>query len=160
MSASVQKYSAAQRGIHWLTLLVLVGSFATNDAMGAVWEAMMRTGAAEVTTGARAHQILGFTILVLTLTRLVLRFAQGVPAPVAGQSAMVTLASSIVHGLLYVVLVALPVSGMMAFGGGIAAAGAAHGVLVVLLLALVGGHAAAALVHQFVFRDNLLARMR
>lgn len=158
--STIQKYSLAQRGIHWLTLLIMIGSFVSHDAMEEVWGLMQRGVEAEVTTGARAHQIAGILVLLLTLTRLVLRLKQGVPAPLPGQSAMVTLASSLVHGALYVLMIALPISGMMAFGGGIAAAGAAHGVLFVLLLVLVAGHAAAALVHQFVFKDNLIARMR
>lgn len=156
------KYSKAQRLIHWLTLLLLIGSFVSHEAMVALYDRVITAGGEtiEMTTGGQAHVVLGLAVLVLTLLRLVLRFVQGVPAPQAGQSAMVTLASAMVHGALYVLLVAMPLTGMMAWGGGIQAAGAVHGVLFNLLFVLVGGHAAAALVHQFVIRDNLLARMR
>ena len=154
------KYSLAQRAIHWLTLLLMIGSFVSHEAMSAVWEVIEDGGTAVVTAGARSHQILGIAVFLLTLVRLGLRLRLGAPAPVAGQSAMVTLASALVHGLLYVLMLVIPLTGMMAFGGGIEAAAEVHEALFTLLLVLVAGHAGAALVHQFVLKDDLLSRMR
>lgn len=162
MTQTRTKYSLAQRLIHWLTLLLMIGSFVSHEAMDALYERVIAAGGEtiEMTLGGRAHVALGLSVLALTLLRLVLRFVQGAPAPVAGQSAMVTLASAMVHGALYVLLLAMPLTGMMAWGGGIEAAGEVHEMLFILLFVLVGGHAAAALAHQFVFKDNLMARMR
>lgn len=162
MTRTKTKYSLAQRLIHWLTLLLILGSFFSHEAMEDLYDRVIEAGgqALEMTLGGQAHVALGLSVLALTLLRLVLRFVQGAPEPLAGQSVMVKRASGLVHGALYVLLLAMPLTGMMAWGGGIEAASEVHEMLFTLLFVLVGGHAAAALVHQFVFRDNLMARMR
>lgn len=162
MTQTQARYSMLQRLIHWLTLLLMIGSFISHEAMKDLYDLVEDApdAAVEMTAGGQAHVVLGLSVLALTVLRLVLRFVQGVPAPVAGQPAMVTLASALVHGALYVLLFAMPLTGMMAWGGGVEAAAEVHEVLFTLLLVLVGGHAAAALFHQFVIKDNLLSRMR
>lgn len=160
MATSVEKYSLWQRIIHWLTLLLLLVSFFSHEAMQATFEALEHGGTASPTTGTAVHVWIGVTILVLTLARIVLRIRFGAPAPVAGQSRGVTVAAAIVHGLIYVLLLALPLSGMAAWFGGVEDAAEFHEPLFLTLLILVIGHVGAALYHQFVTKDNLIARMR
>ncbi|MCB1405954.1 MAG: cytochrome b/b6 domain-containing protein [Rhodobacteraceae bacterium] len=162
MTQAVERFAKAQVVIHWLTLLLLIGSFVSHDAMKAAWRFVQRNPGAEFSPelGVRVHTILGVTILVLTLVRLVLRFTKGAPAPVAGQHPVITIASASVHGLLYLMLLAIPLTGMAAWVGGFTEMGDVHEVLFTVGLALVIAHIAAALFHQFVIKDNLLARMR
>ena len=162
MATGVNKFSLAQRVIHWLTLALLLVSFFSHEAMQDAWRAITREGAVDLdpSLGAQLHAIVGIAVLALTVLRLVLRVVQGAPAPVAGQHPLVTIASVVVHGLLYLLLLALPMAGMAAWGGGITEAGEVHEVLFILTLVLVGLHVAAALLHQFVIKDNLIARMR
>ena len=161
MSVPVQKYARLQVVLHWATLAVLLVSFISHDAMEAAWRALRRgTEGFEPAIGTQVHVAAGLLVLGLTLLRLGLRFKNGAPPPVEGQSPILTLASSMVHGLLYLVLLALPITGLAAWFGGITDLGSVHGVLYTLGLVLVAGHVAAALFHQFVLKDRLLARMR
>lgn len=162
MTTDTLKYARAQVALHWLTLVLLLASFVSHDWMKAAWRAVTREGAVELTVdlGTRVHVIAGISVLVLTLLRIVLRFTKGAPAPVAGQAPLITLASAIVHGLLYLVLLALPLTGMAAWFGLIETAAEVHEVLFNAGLVLLVAHVLAALFHQFVIKDNLLARMR
>ena len=54
---------------------------------------------------------------------------------------------------------AVPAAGMAAWFGGVGLAAEAHEVMFNLLFALVLAHVGAALIHQFVFKDHLIARM-
>ncbi|MCL4675757.1 MAG: cytochrome b/b6 domain-containing protein [Pararhodobacter sp.] len=162
MTQKVERFAKAQVVIHWLTLLLLIGSFVSHEWMKAAWEIVTGevAGTYAPDIGVRVHTIVGIGILLLTVVRLVLRVKLGAPAPVAGQHPVITIASASVHGLLYLLLLAIPLTGMAAWGLGIEDLAPVHGVLFTVALILVGAHLAAALFHQFVIRDNLLARMR
>jgi cytochrome b561 len=101
----------------------------------------------------------GVAILALMVLRIGLRWWLGAPALPAGPALMNRLAHW-GHLALYAVLLAVPLSGMAAWGAGIAGAGDVHEIMVNLALILVAGHVGAALFHQFVLKDNLMARMR
>jgi len=160
MSAAVERYSRAQVVLHWATLALLLVSFISHEGMQDAWRALRQGGEAAAGLGSQVHVWVGVAVLALTLIRLVLRVTQGAPQPVAGQSPLLTVASSIVHGLLYLVLLAIPATGIAAWFGGITDLGEVHEVLFNLALLLVAGHIGAALFHQFVLKDRLLARMR
>lgn len=161
MRASVEKYSRTQIIVHWATLLTMIGSFATHFAMEEAW-VLVRRGQLDATPdlAVRAHVVLGVLVLVLTLLRFALRFRHGAPAPVEGQHPLITTAAAVVHGLLYLIILALPLTGIAAWLGGVTVSAEVHGVLFGLFLLLLAAHVAAALFHQFVIKDNLLARMR
>lgn len=160
MTAPTLTYSRAQIVLHWATLLLLIAAFVTHDAMKDALRALERAGADAAAAGPQPHAMIGIAVLVLTGVRLALRLTRGAPPAPAGQSRLVTLAAGAVHGALYLLLLALPLSGMAVWVGGLHDLGDLHEGLFVLLLVLVAGHAAAALVHHYVLKDNLLARMR
>ena len=162
MITATPKYARAQVALHWLTLLLLLGSFVSHEWMKIAWRAITREGVVDLSIdiGTRVHVIIGISVLVLTLIRIVLRVTKGAPPPVAGQAPLITVASAIVHGLLYLVLLALPMTGMAAWFGLIETAADVHEVLFTTGLVLVAAHVLAALFHQFVIKDNLLSRMR
>ena len=68
--------------------------------------------------------------------------------------------AKLTHVGLYAVMILMPVSGYVAWFGGVEAAAKGHNVLKIVLLALVALHVVGALYHQFVLRDGTLARMR
>ena len=122
------------------------------------------------------HIVLGLTVFALTLLRILWWVAfDRKPQPVAGQPGWQALLAKIVHGSLYAILLLMASSGIMTLvlSGAIPAllSGApvpdftgliprvAHGIMSKLLLALLAAHIGAALYHQFVRRDHLLARM-
>lgn len=157
---SQTRYSIAQITIHWLTLILIIGAYFTHGTMHNLVRQARELGDLAQIEGPFPHVILGLGVLALTVVRVILRFVQGAPAHPEGQHPMITIAAAAGHGALYVLLFLLPMSGMAAWFGGIEAAGNAHEVIFVLMLILVAGHALAALFHQFVIKDNLLARMR
>lgn len=122
------------------------------------------------------HIVLGSCVFVLTLLRIVWWLAADDRPPLpANQPRMQQLAAKTVHALLYVILILMGSSGIMTLvlSGAIPAlvSGAplpdfsmliprvAHGIMSKMLLVLFVGHVGAALYHQFVRRDHLLARM-
>lgn len=161
MATSTGKYSRAQIILHWTTLVLLLVSFFSHEAMKDAWRALRRgTEGFEPGIGVPVHVWIGVAILVLTLIRLVLRLTQGAPAPVPGQPRLATLAAAALHGALYLLLLAIPASGIAAWFLGVTDAGDMHEVFFNIAWVLVAGHVLMALYHQFVMKDNLIARVR
>ena len=137
----------------------------------------LRTGVKEM------HYVLGVTILLMTLARLAHRFGRTRHAPeiTPPLPAPQALAATAMHGLLYAVLIALPVMGWLtvsalgdpmpiAFGLEIPALIAPneelgewleeqHSFVGDVLYLLIIGHAVAALAHHYLRRDTTLIRM-
>lgn len=167
------RYSAVAIALHWTIALFVIINLVVgigHDAVPALRAWMP------------AHKSIGITVLVLTLARLAWRLGHRAPPLPAEVKGWERGAAHAVHGLFYVVLILLPLSGWAMvsspdrkkpldwfgvfdvpflsvsretahFGGG------AHGLLGWLMLALVVIHIAGALRHQFLLRDNLVARM-
>lgn len=128
------------------------------------------------------HKSLGLTVLALVLVRIGWRLYAGAPQPVPGTPRWQSKLASLTHGAIYLLILAMPLSGWLYdsasglrplrwFGlaevpklspPNEALAGAmheAHELLFWVLLALVAAHAGAALYHHFFQRDATLARM-
>jgi cytochrome b561 len=107
-----------------------------------------------------AHVFGGGLVLVFALWRLILRQTRGVPDAPMSEPAPLRLAAHLGHLALYALMILMPVSGMVAWFGGIESAADAHEVLKTAMLALVAVHVVAALWHQFWLKDGLLLRMK
>lgn len=128
------------------------------------------------------HKSVGITVLVLVLARIGWRLYAGAPLPVAGTPTWQARVASATHGLLYALLLAMPLSGwlydsasglrpfrwfglvlMPKLAGPDTAladnAQEAHEWLFWVLVALVALHAAAALHHHLFRNDATLSRM-
>lgn len=153
-------YSRVQIALHWIVVVLIVAQFLLNEPMGEAWEVVEDGGTAVMTAGVLVHILGGIAVLVFALWRLALRLTRGVPDLPAGDPPLQRLAAHLGHWGLYALMIAVPLSGMAAWGGGIEAAAEAHEVLKTLLLLLVLVHVAAALWHQFWLKDGLMDRMR
>lgn len=156
----VQGYSRLQIGLHWVMAGLIVTNLVFEDWIKAGWRAIETGGAPVYDAGALAHIGVGVTVLALALWRLGLRFTRGVPDLPAGMSAPERLAAHLGHGLLYALMIGVPLVGLLAWFGASEDLAELHELGKPLFILLVAAHVAAALWHQFVKKDGLLMRMK
>ncbi len=179
-SASPQRpYSTTARRLHWVTAAGVVVMLPLGLAMTYRGNVMnLWDGLTEGLYS--AHKLLGFVLLWLVAGRLIYRVLHGVPQQEPGLSRGARIAAALVHGLLYGLLLMVPLLGWLGvslyparevFGlfslpslaaPNEAAAGrvlSLHGTLALATGALAALHVAAALYHRFVLRDGVLRRM-
>ena len=168
-------YTATAIGLHWLLALALVGTFAVGLYMHELPLSPMKL---QIYAW---HKWAGVTIFALVLVRIVWRLTHRPPGPPAGMPAWQHLAAEVAHRLLYVLMVAIPLSGwLMSSAKGYQTVlfgilplpdllakdkelgetlATLHRLLNFTLAGLVLVHAAAAIKHHFGDRDDVLKRM-
>jgi cytochrome b561 len=105
---------------------------------------------------ATAHYWVGITILALVFARAAVRLNQGTPPPFG--HALTQVIAKIVHTIFYLLLVAVPVTGLLtvyvsdSFGD-------IHSLAKPVFIGLIVLHAGGALLHHFWYRDATLTRM-
>ena len=176
--APVEIYSGTARGLHWTTVLLVliqvpVGLYMVyrGNTLN-VWDGLTNALYS-------SHKLLGVTILVIVLWRLVYRFTRGAPADEPTIEPWQRIVSRLNHWGIYLLLVATPIAGYIGislfpalniFGiplPGVVApdkeaaktAFAVHGILVLLLVLMIALHVGAALYHYLIRKDNVLGRM-
>jgi len=169
------RWSATGVALHWLTAIVVLVAFVYGPG-----GSESRVYGASRDFEREIHETLGLIVLGLTLIRVVWRLGAARPPP-APSPRWMTVAASSVQGALYVLLFALPVTAaagawleghpltllegvrigpLLAERPALGAALAAlHTWLGDAIMWLAGLHAAAALFHHFVLRDDVLASM-
>jgi cytochrome b561 len=170
--SSGDRYGAVATMIHWLTAFAVISLLISGLVIAG------ETDPAAKAALLRVHVPMGVLVLVLTITRVAwwIFFDRRPDAVKPGSTAQM-MAAKIVHIAFYPLLLAVAASGiaMIALSGAAAvlffgAAGplpdfwdfaprAPHMVFAYALIGLVVLHIAAALFHQFIKRDGLLARM-
>lgn len=174
-------YDALSRAFHWLTAIVVTIAFILGPGG---FGRLMHQG---VDPASRSdivwHETLGMTVLLLTVLRL-LWVAARPAAPQFGLSGWMHLASKLAHLGLWALLLALPLTALLALGteahpltllGGVrvdqmpwianlpiaklANWGDVHGVLCDAIMWLAGLHAVAAIYHHLVLKDGVLSSM-
>ncbi|ELY3544612.1 cytochrome b561 [Cronobacter turicensis] len=167
------KYTSLQITLHWLVFLLVVMAYAAMELRGLVPRSL---GRLFIWT----HFSCGIAILVLMVTRLLVRMKYPAPPIVPKPRAMYIGLSHLVHLVIYLMFIGLPLLGIVAkyYGGsdwyafGISMPVAAepdedsemqlraiHAFIANLSYFVIGLHAAAALVHHYFWKDNTLLRM-
>lgn len=185
ISSERTKYDTVAMALHWIiAVLMIFMIFFGEDLMGEAEEAGEAGEAAMAGTFLPSlHVSIGATILILTLARIAWRLMNPPPPLPAAMAAWEVTLTKTVHGLFYVLMIALPLTGMMSYGrwlgenpamSGVSLfgvlpvislpnpglpAGLLHNVGSKVAMVLTILHALAALKHQFINRDGLLARM-
>jgi cytochrome b561 len=174
-------YDAFSRALHWLTAIAVIAAFTLGpEHFGrALREGLDPATRWDIVT----HESLGMLVAALTALRLLWLVVR--PAkPRFEMPAWMQLTSKATHGLLWLLLLAVPATALLALGseghpltllGGIrvnemplianspladlADWGEVHGLLGDAILWLSGLHAVAALVHHVVLKDGVLQSM-
>lgn len=169
------RYDRVAMALHWATALLVVA----NYLLAQIWDFLQR--GTPIRHGLQSlHVSLGLLLIAVLVARLAWRTARGRRFPPSGPG-LIELAARLVHYLLYGLLIALAGLGLcfrwaqgepLAFFGLFAIPspypfvkdqahllGEAHNWVATTIIMLAGLHAAAALFHHFVLRDDVLYRM-
>lgn len=170
-----KKFSPASIGLHWIMLLLLAAVYATMEFRG-----IFPKGSAPRDAMKALHYMLGLSVFVLVWVRLLARFVHPAPAIQPTPPKWQTYLALAVHVALYALMMAMPLlgwTGLSAEGKPIPFFGLhlpalvaenealadqvmeLHETIAALGYFLIGIHAAAALFHHYVMRDNTLLRM-
>lgn len=149
-------YSRLQVGLHWATAALIVGNYFLSDGMEVAYDAKMK-GAPFGGFVPSYHVWAGSVLLAIVVLRLILRATSGAPAPTA--AGVQALLASLVHWMLYAMMLAVPLLGIGAWFLGIDQAADLHVLVMNAMMILILGHAAMAIFHHYVLRDGLLSRM-
>lgn len=152
-------YTRLQIALHWIAALLIVQQYLFKDAISAAWEAATKGLESAFNPLVLAHVAGGGLVLLFALWRLSIKARRGAPAMV-GDGAMQRALAKLVHVGLYALMILMPVSGSVAWFGGVEVAAQGHNILKIALLAFVALHVVGALYHQFVLKDRLINRMR
>jgi len=168
------RYDAVAMSFHWGMALIILGLWVVGQGIGALPRGPERSELIGL------HATLGGLVLVLTLARLGWRMVRRPPGSLPGWSRFERQAAALVHGLLYALMLAMPLVGLlMAQSGGHAVTlfgfhlpvlvepdeayremfAYEHQALGLALVLLVLGHVGAALRHHLVRKDDTLRRM-
>lgn len=167
------KYRGVMIALHWIVALIVIFSL----VVGKLWLAPLANAEPFKLTLLSGHMISGLLVLALMVWRVIARLRGPNPAPVQSGSALIDFVAKVTHAALYLLVIAMGISGMVlsqtaglpgiVFGGvgelpesfASFPAKAVHEMLSGLLIALILLHLVAAIWHQVVKRDNLMARM-
>jgi cytochrome b561 len=178
---STTHYDPLSRAFHWLTAVVVTAAFILGPGG---FGRLMRNGIDPATRSDIVwHETLGLLVFALTVLRLVW-VAFRPAAPQVAMAGWMHLASKLTHLALWALMLALPLSALLALGseghpltllGGLrvdqmpliansalakmADWGDVHGVLGDAIMWLAGLHAAAAIYHHVILKDGVLLSM-
>ncbi|NEY91039.1 cytochrome b [Tabrizicola oligotrophica] len=122
-------YSARQIRLHWLVAVLIVLQFLLHEPIAEAWEGIEEGRSPAFNWLILCHIFGGGLVLVFALWRLVLRQTRGVPPAPEEEPRFLRRAAHLGHLALYALMIAMPLSGMAAWFGGVAAAAEAHEVM-------------------------------
>ena len=155
-----KRYHPALVALHWLTVIFLLGAGLLSEEGGR--------------SPISIHMILGVGLLAIMISRVIVRLATPRPAWANTGNELLNKLGEWVHlGLYLIVFFILSLGGLIAYNRNLFAValgtgsvsgragliGNIHHLGWLLALLLVTAHVGAALYHQFILKDNLLARM-
>jgi len=171
VSCSATSYDRMTIVLHWVVALLVVEQFLGAQIIDWFPRGPLRVNARSV------HIVLGVTLAVLLAVRIFWRLTRG--RQLVREPGLLNLAARLVHHLLYVLLIAIVLLGLVltsARGDSIFGAfsvwsfapgnrdlanaiGEVHETVAWTIIVVAALHAAAALFHRFVLKDRVLQRM-
>ena len=175
LAAPLESYDRVLKAVHWSTLLLIAAAYI------AIWGSYVVATKEQEAFLTQLHRSLGVTVFVLTLFRLGWRWHARIPSLPADLPAIQKVAARVAEYFLYALLLIQPILGILYinargrrvdffFLGELPPivgpdkvlakqAIAAHDIVAYVLLTFIALHAAAALFHHFVRRDDVLNAM-
>lgn len=175
MSSRATRYNTWSIGLHWLMLVLLIAVYATIELRGIFprgsdLRELMKTW----------HFMLGLSVLALALLRLLVNVTHAAPEITPEPPRWQKLLAKLMHLALYALMIGMPLAGWLILSAAgkpipffglqlpalIAESKSTAGLIKEIHEAvgtagyiLIGLHAAAALYHHYLVRDNTLLRM-
>ena len=180
------RYTPVAITLHWVLALLIIMMIFMGWYMEDLREALLRGEATiqQVQSVYNTHKTIGLIILAMSLFRLYWRLTHPGPGLPDGMKAWERTAAHATHWAFYAIMIGMPIGGWIAASATpfptllfndpnlvlpklpvpqteefAELSGSAHGAGAWAIFALLALHVGAALKHQFVARDNLLARM-
>lgn len=154
-------YTRLQILLHWVIAALVVFQVLFGEEIKPAYRAMRRAtepSAADV-FNANIHIYVGIAVLVLAAWRLFLRFRHGVPLLPENESRIAKMIAVATHGILYLIIFGMPLTGLAVWYLGIYDLGDVHELGKPVIVIFVTLHAFAALYQHFIARTDVLMRM-
>lgn len=111
------RYDGVAMIIHWLTAVLMIFMvFFGEDLMSEGEELSKQPDPTGATFQPSIHVTIGVTILLLTLIRIVWRIGHTAPPYPASMKRYEVVGSKALHGIFYILLIGIPLTGWFAFG--------------------------------------------
>jgi cytochrome b561 len=174
-AALARQYHPAIIWLHWIVFALMVASYVTMEFRG-----IFEKGTPPRELMKMFHYSFGLTILALAAARLWLRFRSGTPPVAPPLTPFLAAGAVAAHVALYLFMLVMPILGWITLSAeghvpvffglplfpiageseGLAEfAEETHEIIGKIGYALIGLHVAAAVYHQFIRRDDTVARM-
>lgn len=153
-------YSRLQISLHWIIAALVIFQLFFGESMTHTVDAVAEgTVVASTDTWlAWFHYWFGIAILAIVALRLFVRLKRGVPTVRADTLSWTDQLDQLAHGSFYVLLVAVPVTGLPGYYVEVPF-GDIHAWAKPVLIGLIAVHAAVALYHHFWKKNGTLARI-
>ena len=174
--SQIEKYSVTARAFHWISALTIFALFGVG-----VWMRTLDYYHPWYQPAPDLHKSFGILLVLVIIARFAYRIYNKPPAPLPNHQAWEIKLAHLVHGVLYIGLLIIFVSGYLigtSEGRGIPVfdlfnvpaliepfedqediAGFIHEWAAYILMGIVGLHVAGALKHKFIDKDKTLNRM-
>lgn len=158
-TAALKGYSLLQIVLHWTIAGLVLIQLLFNEPMQEAFDDRMDGDSIDAMAGALVHVAVGMAVLVLAAIRLVVRLTRGAPPAHDDKPAILNWVGYAAHVLLYAFIFAMPITGAVAWFGGVEFSAELHEIGRLILIPLIGLHVLGALAEHFVFRNDGLMRM-
>jgi len=152
-------YTTTQIALHWIIFLLVAAQFVFHDAILEAWNQIARGETPAFSWLVSGHVFGGILILLLVIWRITIKIKRGSPALPEDESRALQIIGHATHGLLYLLLILVPISGLSAWFLNVGLAAQAHSLMKLPFLVLIALHLAGAIYQRVVLKSGVMERM-
>lgn len=154
-----EDFTTAQIILHWAIAALILLQYLVHNTVEQAFQDRIGPQEDVVPVYAWVHIASGTTILVLAIVRLLLRVRIGAPPAHSGNPLLIVLSGHAVHIGLYLMIFAMPITGLAAWTLRSPIAASLHEIGWIVILGLIVLHVIGALVEHVLFKNDTLSRM-